>query len=69
METLETEHFLLKYDGEQDKLLARYAAPRAGGRSIRNCADGSATRRREKTLVEIFNRRKGTADTSGSAPA
>jgi len=54
MVTLETEHFLIKYDGERDELLARYAARHLEAIYPAMCRK-FGYRPPEKPLIEIFN--------------
>jgi len=58
METLETEHFIIKHDREHDRLLARYAAQRLEELYplwVRRFGD----RPQGKPLIEVFNRAEG----------
>ncbi|MEE8452985.1 MAG: tetratricopeptide repeat protein [Thermoguttaceae bacterium] len=54
MATLETEHFLIRYDGERDELLARYAARHLEAIYPEMCRK-FGYRPPEKPLIEIFN--------------
>jgi tetratricopeptide (TPR) repeat protein len=59
--TLETEHFVIRFDRGQDELLARYA-----GRYLEDDVFPDLTRRlgyfpKEKTLIEIFSRTERTS--------
>ncbi len=58
-ETLETEHFILRFDGRQDALLARYAARHLEAIYPELCERLDFTPS-EKTLFEIFNRARNT---------
>jgi tetratricopeptide (TPR) repeat protein len=59
--TLETEHFRIRYDRDRDSLLARYA-----GRYMEEQVFGPVVKTfgfapRQRTLIEIFSRARGTS--------
>lgn len=58
-ETLETEHFILRFDGKKDRLLVRYAARRLEEIYPAVC-ERMGYEPPEKTLFEIFNQAKNT---------
>ena len=58
MQTHDTGHCVLKYDGRQDGILVRYAAPYVDEVYVDLCTR-FGYRPPEKPLVEIFNRAKG----------
>ncbi len=58
METLETDHFIIRYDGEHDKLLARYLGNHLQAEYPRWC-ERFGYRPPGKPLLEIFNRARG----------
>ena len=65
-ETLETEHFRIKFDPENDRLLARYMA-NGWRKFIRSCCQQMGFAPPEKSLFEIFSRRETPMATGGSA--
>ena len=58
MQTQDTGHCVLKYDGRRDRILVRYAAPYVDEVYLELC-ERFGYRPAEKPLVEIFNRAKG----------
>lgn len=60
LETLETEHLLLKFDGQGDKLLGRYVGRQIDAMYVDLC-NRFGYRPPGKPLVEIFNRTKGNS--------
>jgi tetratricopeptide (TPR) repeat protein len=60
MQTLRTEHCVLRFDGEQDKLLARYVAPHLDAVYLELC-DKFGYHPPGPPLVEIFNQAHGVS--------
>jgi cellulose synthase operon protein C len=58
MQTIDSERFAIKYSGQHDKLLARYAARHVGSVLPKLCQQFGYTPPC-KTLIEIFNRTEG----------
>jgi tetratricopeptide (TPR) repeat protein len=58
MQTHDTGHCVLKYDGRRDRILVRYAAPYVDEVYLELC-ERFGYRPPEKPLIEIFNRAKG----------
>jgi len=59
METLDTGNFIIKFDGQRDRLLARYAAKRLEAIYPDWCRQ-FGSRPRGKPLLEVFNQAQGT---------
>ncbi len=59
--TLETEHFILKFDRGQDELLARYAAKYLEEDVYPGLCKQFAFKPEGKTLIEIFNKAQNTS--------
>jgi len=59
--TLETEHFLIKFDRGQDELLARYAARYLEGECFPELTQQLGFVPKDKTLIEIFSRSERTS--------
>jgi tetratricopeptide (TPR) repeat protein len=59
--TLETEHFIIKFDRGQDELLARYAAKYLEEEVYPSLCKQFAFKPEGKTLFEIFNRAQNTS--------
>ncbi|UUO07949.1 tetratricopeptide repeat protein [Blastopirellula sp. J2-11] len=60
-ETLETEHFLIRYDPEKDKLLAEYAARHLEDNVYASICQALDYEPAGKTLIEFFNQAKNTS--------
>jgi tetratricopeptide (TPR) repeat protein len=59
-QTLETEHFIIKFDEEKDKILARYAADYLENEVYPVLCKQFAFEPQGKSLFEIFNRARNT---------
>ncbi|MFI4877134.1 MAG: tetratricopeptide repeat protein, partial [Blastopirellula sp. JB062] len=60
-ETLETEHFVIRYDPQKDKLLAEYAARHLEENVYHPICEAFDYEPADKTLIEIFHQAKNTS--------
>ncbi|PQO43118.1 tetratricopeptide repeat protein [Blastopirellula marina] len=60
-ETLETDHFLIRYDPDKDKLLAEYAAIHLEENVYQPMCKALGYEPPQKTLIEFFNKAKNTS--------